>query len=98
MTTCHHTTNHTDPVCNMKVNTDRWRATFEDRSYYFCSRGCLQKFNNTPRDFLDRRSREHTSTTSARGSCSPPWGVAMPLGRGTILPSRHIQPRCLHRP
>ncbi len=52
MATCHHTKTHSDPVCNMKVTSDRWTTAFEGRSYYFCSRGCLEKFDRAPRDYL----------------------------------------------
>jgi len=39
-----------DPVCGMSVAvaTARYRATHEGRTYYFCSAGCLSKFEADP--------------------------------------------------
>jgi YHS domain-containing protein len=43
-----------DPVCHMtvKVSSARYRATHDDRTYYFCSAGCLERFSANPAAFL----------------------------------------------
>ncbi|MHB8490648.1 MAG: permease [Solirubrobacteraceae bacterium] len=47
----------TDPVCGMTV--DRARAISKDhagRTYFFCSAGCLEAFEHSPEDHLDKRA------------------------------------------
>ncbi|HEY1330842.1 MAG TPA: XdhC family protein [Actinomycetota bacterium] len=43
----------TDPICGMSVDvsTARYRSAFEGRTYYFCSAGCLAKFESAPAEF-----------------------------------------------
>lgn len=45
----------TDPVCGMRV--DEWTATIvsvvDDTKYVFCSRRCLQRFNETPARYIE---------------------------------------------
>jgi xanthine dehydrogenase accessory factor len=42
-----------DPVCHMTVDvaTARYRSTFGGRTYYFCSAGCLGRFEAAPSRF-----------------------------------------------
>ena len=42
-----------DPVCGMTVDVASavYRSTFEDTTYYFCSAGCLAKFEEDPARF-----------------------------------------------
>jgi P-type Cu+ transporter len=44
-----------DPVCGMSVAvaTAKWRAEHEGKPYYFCSEGCLKKFEAEPAKYLD---------------------------------------------
>jgi xanthine dehydrogenase accessory factor len=44
----------TDPVCHMEVDpvTTLLRSTHGDTTYYFCSEGCLRRFEATPDAFL----------------------------------------------
>jgi xanthine dehydrogenase accessory factor len=39
-----------DPICGMTVQvaSARFRSVYEGRTYYFCSAGCLQKFEQNP--------------------------------------------------
>ena len=48
-----------DPVCGMLVDphTTRHRLQFEGRTYYFCSAGCLSKFEAEPRKYLGREAK-----------------------------------------
>lgn len=43
-----------DPVCGMLVDLQKPAAKFVlgDKTYYFCSKGCAQKFENNPEKFL----------------------------------------------
>jgi len=43
-----------DPVCGMTVDVAeaRYRTVHEDRTYYFCSAGCLESFTADPSRFL----------------------------------------------
>jgi len=45
-----------DPVCGMDVDphTTAHRATYDGRTYYFCSPGCREKFLAAPANFLAR--------------------------------------------
>ncbi|HEV8563793.1 MAG TPA: XdhC family protein [Actinomycetota bacterium] len=42
-----------DAVCGMTVDVAgaRYRTTYEGRTYYFCSAGCLQRFEASPAEF-----------------------------------------------
>jgi Cu+-exporting ATPase len=44
----------TDPVCGMKVEraTAKWSAEHAGETYYFCSEGCLRKFEAEPQKYL----------------------------------------------
>jgi len=44
-----------DPVCGMEVETDaaQWTAQHDDRTYYFCSKGCMLEFKDDPEHYLD---------------------------------------------
>lgn len=46
----------TDPVCGMEVNADSAAGSYEHdgRTYFFCSRHCLEKFRSDPESFLRR--------------------------------------------
>ncbi|HSR67836.1 MAG TPA: heavy metal translocating P-type ATPase [Acidobacteriota bacterium] len=46
----------TDPVCGMSVNPETAPHSLEHqgRTYYFCSQGCLEKFKEHPRHYLDQ--------------------------------------------
>src|SRR5689334_3810874 len=44
-----------DVVCGMQVDPARaaGSAQHEGKTYYFCSKGCLQKFQSDPKKYLD---------------------------------------------
>jgi P-type Cu+ transporter len=48
-----------DVVCGMQVDPARaaGSAQHEGKTYYFCSKGCLQKFQNDPNKYLDPAHR-----------------------------------------
>lgn len=43
----------TDPVCGMQVDPETAAASseYEGRTYYFCSQGCKQKFDQNPQEY-----------------------------------------------
>ncbi len=47
-----------DPVCGMTVEvaTARYVTTHDERTYYFCSAGCLERFSADPAAFLGATS------------------------------------------
>ena len=49
-----------DPVCGMNVDVSNPAATVSHQgmTYYFCCRGCVEKFEADPRKYLSPRSRD----------------------------------------
>ena len=44
---------HTDPVCGGEVREDTpWKAGYQGKTYFFCSRACRDKFTQTPEEIL----------------------------------------------
>lgn len=45
-----------DPVCGMEVNEDKAAATadFKGKTYYFCSTGCKEKFEESPDKYVEK--------------------------------------------
>src|SRR6187402_789073 len=47
----------TDPVCGMKVRPDTHRVVeHQGKKFYFCSDGCMSKFNADPERYLQPRT------------------------------------------
>lgn len=47
-----HVPEHIDPVCGMQVPDDtEFRYTHADKTYFFCSHHCLEKFKTTPKRY-----------------------------------------------
>lgn len=46
----------TDPVCGMTVADSTRRFSHGDRTFRFCSDGCLTRFREHPERFLESRS------------------------------------------
>ncbi|MGH7682497.1 MAG: YHS domain-containing protein, partial [Candidatus Eiseniibacteriota bacterium] len=63
-----------DPVCGMRVDPARaaGQETYQGRTYFFCSAGCLQKFRADPARYAqDPVAESHRASTSAAPSASP---------------------------
>lgn len=46
-------TNHKDPVCGMNVEPDKgYGKVFEGQLFRFCSRSCLDKFDDNPEKYI----------------------------------------------
>jgi Cu+-exporting ATPase len=56
-----------DPVCGMSVEPANAAATFQHkgRTYYFCSRGCSEKFKADPEEYLSLAVQSGTSGPAA---------------------------------
>jgi Cu+-exporting ATPase len=57
---------YTDPVCGMSVSPDTavGKYDFENKTYYFCSNCCLNKFRQNPRAFLEEKKEEQFEAES----------------------------------
>ena len=55
-----------DPVCGMSVapETAAGNYDFEGETYYFCSPGCLSKFKQNPKSFLEEKEEEKLEAES----------------------------------
>lgn len=44
---------HTDPVCGMQVDEQNAaaRSEYEGQTFYFCSEGCKEKFEQNPEQY-----------------------------------------------
>lgn len=70
----------TDPVCGMRVDPAKARATgeYSGKTYYFCSEGCAKKFAEAPEKYLNSRPA-HTwlaSITPTQIAPAPPAAAA----------------------
>ncbi|MEK6333903.1 MAG: heavy metal-binding domain-containing protein, partial [Acidobacteriota bacterium] len=68
-----------DPVCGMTVNPQSAAGSheYDSQTYYFCSRGCLEKFRHDPLQFLQPASslvgiQPRSKTKSIDGSYTCP--------------------------
>ncbi len=65
----------TDPVCGMKVDpaSAAGKADFEGKTYYFCSKHCLQSFQKEPAKFLQGEAKpsktEKQEAAGAKYTC-----------------------------
>ncbi len=51
--------NHKDPVCGMEVDMNKgYGKMHEGELYRFCSRNCLDKFDENPEQFLNQKKDE----------------------------------------
>ena len=55
-----------DPVCGMSVapETAAGKYEFEGETYYFCSKGCLNKFRQNPKSFFEEKEEEKLEAES----------------------------------
>ena len=62
---------YTDPVCGMKAAANPEKsATHDGQTYYFCSNGCVTKFNANPQRYLSPETRSvETGPVDALYTC-----------------------------
>lgn len=48
-----------DPVCNMTVDEKKATATsvYKGMTYYFCAKGCKEKFDKDPEKYLEKEKK-----------------------------------------
>jgi Cu+-exporting ATPase len=84
-----------DPVCNMDVDPGRAAASseYKNQTYYFCSPGCVKRFNADPEKYLAPKppAAPDTKTQIVQiGGIMPPKSVTPPAsqrqerGKGTV--------------
>ncbi|MFZ0800055.1 MAG: heavy metal translocating P-type ATPase, partial [Terriglobales bacterium] len=68
-----------DPVCGMDVNpkTARFKSSHNGKEYYFCSAGCLAKFQTNPVKILSSPPKPMTMTSGLVSLGAPP-SLVMP--------------------
>jgi len=83
----------TDPVCGMKVKPERAAGTVEHKgkTYYFCSKGCVQKFSAEPEKYLDPNFKP-------MGMGRPSGGMVMLGGIGPAKPVASGSPSAIPAP
>src|SRR5712692_5837702 len=64
---------HKDPVCGMMVVPEKAAAKLEHagKEYYFCSKGCAERFSREPEKFLaapETAEMDHGSTPRGHGA------------------------------
>lgn len=60
-----YSTEHIDPVCGMKVKADHGYGMInKGRLYRFCSKHCLDEFDNNPRQSLTEKKDNQEEGTS----------------------------------
>jgi Cu+-exporting ATPase len=63
----------TDPVCGMKVDTEKGRSLeYAGKRYYFCSQHCVEKFSADPDKYLNPVMLAPTTTTPSAGGYTCP--------------------------
>lgn len=69
---------HIDPVCGMTVVPDKAAGTFQHngKTYFFCSKGCLQKFSAEPAKFL-----ASSPNLDAMSSPAPLVNIGLPAAK-----------------
>jgi YHS domain-containing protein len=55
-----------DPVCKMEVDTGKaLNKEYKDKTYYFCSKGCLDAFSKGPAKYI----KTEASNNHSHGLC-----------------------------
>ncbi|MEQ8289030.1 MAG: YHS domain-containing protein [Gammaproteobacteria bacterium] len=55
----HSQPNHADPVCGMHVEPDKgYGKIYESQLYRFCSKNCLDKFDDNPEQYLNLKEED----------------------------------------
>ena len=61
-----------DPVCGMQINEQQAaeESEYQGQTFYFCSLGCKQQFDQKPDRFADARAT-HRIQANESGPCIP---------------------------
>src|SRR4051812_23196002 len=76
-----------DPVCNMDVDTATAAGSseYKGQTYYFCSPGCVKRFNADPEKYLSPKS----AAAQTRKSQMVQIGGILPQKPTVQTPSQH---------
>ena len=67
----------TDPVCGMEVDPGTSaQATYDSRTFHFCSEGCHRAFREDPERYLAGAERHDPPYTVTDALASPRFGAA----------------------
>lgn len=67
----------TDPVCGMEVDPGTSaQATFQSRTFHFCSEACHRTFSEDPERYLGGPERHDPPYTATDGMAAPRFGAA----------------------
>lgn len=77
-----------DPVCGMLVEprTAQYSLEHEGRTFYFCRRGCLERFREAPQAYLESKEATHEPVAPVEGDVEytcPMHPEVVQLGPGT---------------
>ncbi len=75
-----------DPVCGMIVNpkeAKRRRFAYEDRDYFFCSKGCRKEFKADPEGYLSGEIQRAEAAAASREHVCPLTPTVRQIGPGT---------------
>jgi Cu+-exporting ATPase len=75
---------HVDPICKMLVSPETAAGKFEHEgeTFYFCSNGCLNKFRQNPRAFLEEKKEEQVEGAGVEYTC-PMHPEIVQIGSGS---------------
>lgn len=50
-----------DPICGMEVDPEkaRWKANYNDCTYFFCAEGCWRTFEADPEKYIHNTDHKH---------------------------------------
>ena len=51
-----------DPVCGMSVDEKKtvYRSVYQGQTYYFCSSGCKEAFDQKPQKYVGQAQKTHS--------------------------------------
>jgi YHS domain-containing protein len=57
---------HKDPVCGMRVDEQSaaGQSQYQGQTYYFCSQGCKQKFDQNPQQYASGSEQSQSDGAS----------------------------------
>jgi Cu+-exporting ATPase len=90
---------HKDPVCGMTVKKDsKFKSQYDGQTYYFCSGGCKEKFEDDPEQYLGSEEEEDEDQYSGHTSREPPSGrgkkYACPMHPEIVQDEPGTCPKC----
>jgi YHS domain-containing protein len=79
-----------DPVCGMQLDDQQTAITsqYMNRTYYFCSLGCKQQFDNDPQRYAvqpAQGSMPDDQTLAGQGRWARVHSIAVPPGREQLV-------------